>query len=114
VWELFHKKIARRFAHEGKSGIGTESWYWVSTDINNRESVFRLSREVRLLREVLGIYQFEVRGLRVEEDRVSFYINAVDGVAVILLNREQLPQKSCSNFEKFEKNHFFCGFFALG
>jgi REP element-mobilizing transposase RayT len=61
-----------------------KGWYWVSTDVNNREGVFRLSREVRRLREVLHearkIYEFEVRGLRVEDDRVSFYINAVDGV----------------------------------
>jgi hypothetical protein len=38
--------------------------YWVSTDINNCEGVFRLPLEVWRLREVLhdarGIYQFEV------------------------------------------------------
>jgi REP element-mobilizing transposase RayT len=60
-----------------------KGWYWVSTDINNREGVFRLPREVRRLRTVLRdarkIYEFEVRGLRVEADRVSFYINAADG-----------------------------------
>jgi REP element-mobilizing transposase RayT len=60
-----------------------KGWYWVSTDVNNREGVFRLPREVRRLREVLRdarkIYEFEVRGLHVEDDRVSFYINAVDG-----------------------------------
>jgi REP element-mobilizing transposase RayT len=60
-----------------------KGWYWVSTDVNNREGVFRLSRAVQLLREVLydarGVYEFEIRGLRVDEDRVSFYINAVDG-----------------------------------
>jgi REP element-mobilizing transposase RayT len=75
----------------------SKGWYWVSTDVNNREGVFRLSREERMLRTVLRdarkIYGFEVRGLRVEDDRVSFYINAVDGVAVILLNRGQPPQK---------------------
>jgi hypothetical protein len=74
-----------------------KGWYWVSTDVNNREAVFRLSREVRRLKTVLHearkIYEFEVRGLRVEDDRVSFYINAVDEVAAILLNRGQLPQK---------------------
>jgi hypothetical protein len=68
-----------------------KGWYWVSTDVNNREGVFRLSREVRRLRTVLHearkLYEFEVRGLRVEDDRVSFYINAVDEVAVLLLNR---------------------------
>jgi REP element-mobilizing transposase RayT len=60
-----------------------KGWYWVSADVNNREGVFRLSREVRRLRTVLRearkIYEFEVRGLRVEDDRVSFYINAADG-----------------------------------
>jgi hypothetical protein len=34
-----------------------------------------------VLHEAREIYEFEVRGLRVEDDRVSFYINAVDGVA---------------------------------
>jgi REP element-mobilizing transposase RayT len=74
-----------------------EGWYWVSTDVNNRERVFQSREAVRMLREVLrearGIYEFEVRGLRVDADRVSFYINAVDGFAVILLNRGHLPQK---------------------
>jgi hypothetical protein len=74
-----------------------KGWYWISTDINNREGVFRLPRAVRLLRTVLHnaqkVYEFEVRGLRVEDDRVSFYINAADGFAAMLLNRGQLPQK---------------------
>jgi hypothetical protein len=79
-----------------------KGWYWVSTDVNNREGVFRLPRAVHMLREVLHgarkIYEFEVRGLRVEDDRVSFYINAVDEIAVILLNRGQLPQKKTFRF----------------
>jgi hypothetical protein len=66
-------------------------WYWVSTDVKNREAVFRLSREVLMLRKVFfeawGVYEFEVRELRVEADRVSFCINAADEIAVILLNR---------------------------
>jgi REP element-mobilizing transposase RayT len=74
-----------------------KGWYWISTDINNREGVFRLPWTVRLLRNVLcearGFYEFEVHELRVEADRVSFYINAVDGVAAMLLNRGQLTQK---------------------
>jgi hypothetical protein len=61
----------------------SKGWYWVSTDVNNCEGVFRLPWAVQLLRTVLHdvrkIYEFEVRGLRVEEYRVSFYINAVDG-----------------------------------
>jgi hypothetical protein len=58
---------------------------------------------------VLGIYEFEVHGLRAEEDRVSFYINAVDGFAVIRLNRDSF-HKNRSGFENFEKNRFFCFF----
>jgi REP element-mobilizing transposase RayT len=60
-----------------------KGWYWVSTDINNREVVFWSRKTVRLLRKVLrearGVYEFEIRGLRVEDDRVSFYIKAADG-----------------------------------
>jgi REP element-mobilizing transposase RayT len=60
-----------------------KGWYWVSTDVNNREGVFWSRKTVRLLRKVLrearGVYEFEVRGLRVEADRVSFYVNAADG-----------------------------------
>jgi hypothetical protein len=56
--------------------LAAKGWYWVSTDANNREGVFRLPLATLMLREVLHearkIYEFEVRGLRVEEDRVSF------------------------------------------
>jgi REP element-mobilizing transposase RayT len=96
--------------------LAAKGWYWVSTDVNNREGVFRLSREVRRLRTVLHearkIYEFEIRGLRVEDDRVSFYINAADGVAVILLNRDSF-RKNRSNFEEFEENPLFLRFFRV-
>jgi hypothetical protein len=86
----------------------------VSTDINNREAVFRLSREVRRLRTVLRdarkIYEFEVRGLRVEVDRVSFYINAVDGVAAIRLNRGQPSEKTDPILKNLKKNIFYVFF----
>jgi hypothetical protein len=42
-----------------------KGWYWVSTDVNNRERVFRLPRAVLMLREVLcdarKIYEFDGR-----------------------------------------------------
>jgi REP element-mobilizing transposase RayT len=60
-----------------------KGWYWVSTGVNNREAVFRSPWAMQLLREVLcevrKIYEFEIRELRVEADRVSFFINAADG-----------------------------------
>jgi hypothetical protein len=88
--------------------------YWVSSDVNNREGVFRLPREVQRLRTVLHearkIYEFEVRGLRIDENRVSFCINAADEIAVILLNRGQLPKKPF----RFLKNHLFSRVFRVG
>jgi REP element-mobilizing transposase RayT len=94
-----------------------KGWYWVSTDINNREGVFRLPWAVRFLREVLHearkVYGFEVRELRVEDDRVSFYINAADEVAVILLYRGQPPKKTVTILKKLEKN-LFPRFFCVG
>jgi hypothetical protein len=77
--------------------------------------VFQSPWAVKLLRTVLHevrwIYEFEVRELRVEDDRGSFFINAVDGVAAMLRNRGQSPQKNRSGFEKFEKNPLFQRFF---
>jgi hypothetical protein len=91
-----------------------KGWYWVLTDVNNREAVLRLPRAVRLLREVLcrarGIYEFEGRGLRVEGYRVSFYINAADGFAAILLNRGQPSQKNVPILKNLKKITFFAGF----
>jgi hypothetical protein len=96
--ENFPKKILRGdLRMRANHVLVPKGWYWVSTDVNNREGVFQLSWAVQMLREVLHdarkVYEFEVRGLRVEDDRVSFYINAVDGFAVIFLNRGHLPQK---------------------
>jgi REP element-mobilizing transposase RayT len=87
-----------------------KGWYWVSTDVNNREGVFRLPREVRRLRTVLHevrkIYEFEVRELRVEGDRVSFYINAVDVVAAILRYRGEPLQKTAPVLRNLKKSTF--------
>jgi hypothetical protein len=95
--KLFPKTLRGGLRMRANRVLVAKGWYWVSTNINNREDVFQSPLAVRLLREVLRearkIYEFEVRGLRVEGDRVSFYINAADGFADILLNRGQLPQK---------------------
>jgi hypothetical protein len=93
-----------------------KGWYLASTDVNNREAVFRLPQAVQLLREVLHearkVYEFEVRGLRVEADRVSFYINAVDGVAAIRLNRGQPSEKTDPILKNLKKITIFYVFFA--
>jgi REP element-mobilizing transposase RayT len=58
-------------------------WYEIRTVINNREPLFRRKKSLKLFaqvfREVEKLFSFEIRGLRVEADRVSFYINAADG-----------------------------------
>jgi hypothetical protein len=71
-----NKKLRGGLRMRANRVLVAKGWYWVSTDVNNREGVFRLSREVRLLRKVLcearGIYEFEVRGLRIEGTECRF------------------------------------------
>jgi hypothetical protein len=74
-----------------------KGWCWVSADVNNREGVFRLSREVQMLREVLcaarKFYEFEVRGLRVEADKVRRF--AYEGKSCIGAERLVLVFCGC-------------------
>jgi REP element-mobilizing transposase RayT len=83
VGKVFSQKYYEEAGMRANRVLVARGWYWVSTDINNREGVFWSRKTVRLLRKVLcearGVYEFEIRGLRVEADRVSFYINAADG-----------------------------------
>jgi REP element-mobilizing transposase RayT len=59
-------------------------WYEVRSGINNRE--FILSRPgaaalfIRVFRETMLCFPFEVRGLCSEADRMSFYIKPEDGL----------------------------------
>jgi REP element-mobilizing transposase RayT len=82
VGKVFLKNI-EELSMRANRVLVADGWYWVSTDINNREGVFWSRKTVRLLRKVLrearGVYEFEIRGLRVEADHVSFYIKAADG-----------------------------------
>jgi REP element-mobilizing transposase RayT len=61
-------------------------WYEIHSGINNRESVLRAPRAaalfVRVFRETMLRFPFEVRGLRIEADRISFYIKPEDGLAL--------------------------------
>jgi hypothetical protein len=58
-------------------------WYKVSTAINNREPVFQLLEAVVLLCRVLieakGKFPFELRGLIIGDEWLSFYIKPADG-----------------------------------
>jgi hypothetical protein len=61
-------------------------WYEIHTAINNREPLFRLRQALALFRQVLGEtgerFVFEMTGLRLEVDRLTFYIRPVNGLAL--------------------------------
>jgi hypothetical protein len=59
-------------------------WYEIRTAVNNREPLFRLRPAAailfRALREAMGIFAFKMRGLRLEDEKLSFYIRPDDGL----------------------------------
>jgi hypothetical protein len=61
-----------------------DTWYEVRTAINNREPLFRQRQAVATFCRVFGEarkrFAFELRGFRLEEERLSFYIKPVDGL----------------------------------
>ncbi|MDR0639297.1 MAG: hypothetical protein LBG27_10445 [Spirochaetaceae bacterium] len=64
-------------------------WYKVGTEINIGEPLFRLSEAkvllYRVLGETKGRYGFEMRGLTIENECVSFYIKPEDGFMLPLI-----------------------------
>jgi hypothetical protein len=61
-------------------------WYEIHTAINNRETLFRLRQALALFRRVLyetgERFVFEMTGLRLEADRLTFYIKPADGLCL--------------------------------
>jgi REP element-mobilizing transposase RayT len=59
-------------------------WYKIHTRINNREPLFRYAAALRVFdgvfRETGLRFVFEIRGLCLEDDRLSFYIRPADGL----------------------------------
>ncbi|MDR0689358.1 MAG: transposase [Spirochaetaceae bacterium] len=59
-------------------------WYEIRTRINNREPLFRLHKALALFakvfRQTKRRFVFEVRGLCVEDDWLTFYIKPADGL----------------------------------
>jgi REP element-mobilizing transposase RayT len=60
-----------------------DAWYEVRTAVNNRKSLFRYEWVVallfRVLHEAKALFTFEMRGLRIENEWLSFYIKPADG-----------------------------------
>jgi hypothetical protein len=58
-------------------------WYQIRTAINNRETLFHsgpaLSLFAGVLTEAKNRFVFEIRGLRLADDLLSFYIRPADG-----------------------------------
>jgi hypothetical protein len=58
-------------------------WYEIRTAVNNRKPLFRLGRALALFGGVFGEAQnrfvFEIRGLRLADDLLTFYIKPADG-----------------------------------
>jgi REP element-mobilizing transposase RayT len=61
-------------------------WYEIRSQINNREPLFRRSKATALFDKVFNEttlrFPFEVRGLRIEDDWLTFYIKPEDGMAL--------------------------------
>jgi hypothetical protein len=64
-------------------------WYKVGTEVNIGEPLFRLPMATvllhRVLREIKKRYPFEMRGLRLEGARLTFYIKPDDGFILPLI-----------------------------
>jgi REP element-mobilizing transposase RayT len=58
-------------------------WYEIRTRINNREPLFRRAKALaifaKVFQETMLRFVFEVRGLRLEDDWLTFYIKPEDG-----------------------------------
>ncbi|MDR1108981.1 MAG: hypothetical protein LBL19_08100, partial [Spirochaetaceae bacterium] len=61
-------------------------WYEIHTVINNREPLFRLRQALALFRRVLDDtrkrFVFEMTGLRLAGDRLTFYIKPANGLGL--------------------------------
>ncbi|MDR1095437.1 MAG: transposase [Spirochaetaceae bacterium] len=63
--------------------LAASAWYWVTTAVNRHERIFLERNAVslfnRVFREAGALFPVEMRRLRIEADRVSFYIRPVNG-----------------------------------
>ncbi|MDR1096218.1 MAG: transposase, partial [Spirochaetaceae bacterium] len=63
--------------------LKAHAWYLVSTAVNRHEPIFLERNAVslfnRVFREAVTLFPVETRNLRIEADRVTFYIKPADG-----------------------------------
>jgi hypothetical protein len=74
-----------------KRDLAQNVWYQVRTAINNREPVFQLLEAVvlfyRVLIEAKGKFPFEMCGLVIGDEWLSFYIKPADGYELPKITR---------------------------
>jgi hypothetical protein len=74
-----------------KRKLAEHVWYKVETAINDREPVFQLGFAVglfcRVLIEAKGRFPFEMRGLVIGNEWLSFYIKPADGYQLPKITR---------------------------
>jgi hypothetical protein len=67
-----------------KRCLTQNAWYEVRTAINNREPLFQRRQAIaifcRVFGEARGRFVFELRGFRLDEEWLSFYIKPADGL----------------------------------
>jgi REP element-mobilizing transposase RayT len=75
--------VIRRMIMRKPRVLAAHAWYWVTTAANRHERIFLERNAVslfnRVFREAAGLFPVEMRRLRIEADRVSFYIRPVNG-----------------------------------
>jgi hypothetical protein len=66
-----------------------DAWYEVRTAINNREPLFRRRQAIAVFCQVFGEargrFVFELRGFRLEEEWLSFYIKPANGLQLLVI-----------------------------
>jgi hypothetical protein len=66
-----------------KRCLTQDAWYEVRTAINNREPLFRRRQTIaifyRVFDEAQKRFAFELRGFRLEEEWLSFYVKPANG-----------------------------------
>jgi hypothetical protein len=76
--------VAKHIGQTGK--LAQDVWHEALARINNREPLLRRPKALALFgqvfREAMPLFPFDVRGLRIEADRISFYSKPENGLGL--------------------------------
>jgi REP element-mobilizing transposase RayT len=80
-------------------------WYEIRTRVNNREPLFRrynaLALFARVFRETRSRFDFEILGLRLEDDWLRFYIKPADGLELPAI-MQRLKQSFAQRYNRLD------------